>query len=169
MKLKIAYRNLNYNTYPEKISYEELNKIYKELFGREDAVKKDFLPGEWCKTYKYNSEQNSYEYSEAQGCGGALWSVNYSIKSATVKDSKLDIVVYYYEIDPDMEHLYRRNQDKSQDVDKYKIADLTNNEHTSDSKLTDDAFEKCKDKMDTFTFRFEKYNDNYVLKDIFKN
>jgi len=169
LKLKIAYRNLNYSTYPETIPYEDLNKIYKELFGGAEATKNDFMPGEWCKTYKYNSQQNKYVYNESQGCGGARWYEDYSIKSATVKDSKLDIIVYYYEIDPSMGNLYRRNQEESLDVDKYKIADLTNSERTSDYKLTDAAFEKYKDKMDTFTFRFEKYNDSYILKDVFKN
>lgn len=175
VKLKIAYKNLNYSSYPEIIPYDEMNKVYKKLFGNIEASKQRFIPHIFpCDSYNYDEVKNSYIYKNGSGCGGVVSNYNYSIKSATVKNSNLDIVVYYYEIDPGLGNLYGYHQDNSSDYnsadyDKYKIADLSSDEKEGTDKLTDEAFEKYKDKFDTFTFRFEKYNDNYVLKDVFKN
>lgn len=172
LKLKIAYKSLNYDTFPEKISYDEMNKAYKKLFGNGEVSKQYFVPTAFpCDSYYYDSAQNSYIYKKSDGCGGAIWNTNYYIKSATVKDSSLNIVVYYYLTDPDGSNLYLYNDDNSygDNLNKYKITSLNVNETTDKLQLTNEAFEKYKDKMDTFTFRFEKYNDNYVLKDVFKN
>ena len=79
------------------IDYNDLNKVYKELYGSDAPKKRISLVGMYYKFYEYNSEENYYNQVQCGGCGGTNGptTIEFKVRSANVDGNKLEITVAY--------------------------------------------------------------------------
>lgn len=82
------------------IDYNDLNKVYKELYGSDAPKKRISLVGMYYKFYEYNSEENYYNQVQCGGCGGTNGptTIEFKVRSANVDGNKLEITVAYNRI-----------------------------------------------------------------------
>lgn len=82
------------------IDYNDLNKVYKELYGSDAPKKRISLVGMYYKYYEYNSEENYYNQVQCGGCGGTNGptTIEFKVRSANVDGNKLEITVAYNRI-----------------------------------------------------------------------
>lgn len=82
------------------IDYNDLNKVYKELYGSDAPKKRISLVGMYYKFYEYNSEENYYNQVQCGSCGGTNGptTIEFKVRSANVDGNKLEITVAYNRI-----------------------------------------------------------------------
>lgn len=82
------------------IDYNDLNKVYKELYGSDAPKKRISLVGMYYKFYEYNSEENYYNQVQCGGCGGTNGptTIEFKVRSANIDGNKLEITVAYNRI-----------------------------------------------------------------------
>ena len=82
------------------ISYNDFNKVYKELYGTNAPKRKFSLVGMYYKFYEYNSEDNYYNQVQCGGCGGSNGpsTTEFKIRSVNDDGNKLEITVAYNKV-----------------------------------------------------------------------
>lgn len=75
------------------VKYDDVNAVYKDLYGT-DAPKKAFsLLGGYYKFYDYNTKQDIFVSLRCNGCGGSHGPYAQTIREATLSDNILTIKV----------------------------------------------------------------------------
>lgn len=168
------------------ISYDDLNNSYKNLFGNDkDLERKNYYP------YVYNSEK-AYFVELYPIVGNPYQKENlYGVQDIKVEDNKLVIDVGYAEfeyvegsIDGDYSSCNIYSDDEERMAECISVIEdtvhfsttITNYgkvSYTWDEFNDDNFIKSFKEKyladLPTYTFVFEKENDNYILVDFYQN
>jgi len=155
------------------ISYEDVNKIYKEMYGLDmpkKGVNSTSVSGLYYKFYDYIESLDSFAIIECGGCGGGcgtngneFFDIN-KLKSAYTKGDSLIIEVYHDILE------FKTAVDRDGE---YKYVSTTKNWNIKlSSKNVDDAKqeieEKHLDKLDVYEVEFSKKDGNYIFKSLTK-
>lgn len=172
-----AYKGQNGVCYEEHganlISYDEANKIYKELYD-EDMPKKGFTTsGFYYNFYDYNESLNSFVQLECGGCGGACGpNININkIKSAYTVDDSLFIEVYYFSGGVNNNNVYVSTSKGYLNLKASQIKFEIDNGPEVDKVIADatkEIEEKYLDKLDVYQVVFTKKDGNYIFKSLTK-
>ena len=143
--------------------YEDLNTVYKDLFGKDSNIQKsDFKSG--YIVYDYIENENIFVKLDCR-CGGAEGPHyrNYFVQNAKTKGKNLIINVGYISMLPD--------NDAKDIVLKTTIAG--EEVRYTEAEIQKDTFEKefldkYLDKLDTYEFTFKYEDDHYVFVDMQK-
>lgn len=145
----------------EEISLTDLNKEKNKYFKEFELVQSDIKEKDKI-LYKYSSEKYTYNNLTAPMC-------NLHYKEETNKGYKNSWIVktkVYYTTPIALEN----NQPV---YGAFATLDDCNNQKNEIKKntgsepiLTDEEYKKVKDNLETYTYTFEKYNDNYIMKSI---
>ncbi len=83
------------------VKYDDVNEVYKDLYGT-DAPKKAFsVLGGYYKFYDYNTKQDIFVSLKCNGCGGASGPFAQTIREATLEDNVLTVLVAAGPIKPE--------------------------------------------------------------------
>lgn len=146
-------------------TYEEVNKTYKKLYGK-DIEKKSYngvdIAGLYYHFYDYVKDKDVYASMSCTGCGGSCgpaFSI-YEIDSTSTKGNELTVAIKYY---------YSG------------LVEYQNNTYTlktskGDTTVECSSAEECKgkiqseymDKIDTYEVKFTKEKDNFIFKSLSK-
>lgn len=149
------------------ISYDKVNKIYKELYD-ENIDKKGLWVG--YHFYDFVEKENAFAITECGGCGGTDGPnvhIN-KVISSELKNNELIIKIKYLHIYP------REGMLKGEEVEiiNFNNVQLTfpkdMNIEDGIDKITDEILEKHLEQVDTYEVRFVKKNNNYIFKDFIK-
>ena len=145
----------------ETLSYEEVNKEYKYLFGKDQEVKKSSKKL-FISTYDYDENGDKFVSLNCR-CGmefGPFQYSSYVISSAKEYGNTLTLDVGYFEI-------------KTSDEEKYYSYEISGNREFSrgdfDSPTFDsDFFNQYSEKIPKYRLTFEKEDNHYVFKNLVK-
>lgn len=154
------------------VSYDEANKIYKEMYGVDipkKGVNSTSISGLYYKFYDYIESLDSFAKIECGGCGGACsdeksyFDIN-KLKSAHIKDNTLIVEIY---------HNILELKDGINRDGEYQFVSTTKTMNIElSSKNIDDAKkeveEKYLDKLDVYEIEFVKKGENYIFKSLTK-
>ena len=145
----------------EGYKYESVNNIYKKLFGSSINMPKKDISVFSMSVFDYNDKYDSFIKLYPQRGGEDPTIKIYDIIDAKIQDNKLTINAGYTVFEPSDNNLenYTSNIDNSKT---YTLAEL------SDSSFPQSFIRKYFDKVDTYEFKFEEENNNYVLKSMIK-
>ena len=135
--------------YSHIVSYENMNKIYKELYGKNLEVEKQRF-GYRPTTIYYDPKHDVFALSQFQGGSGYQEEKFYDVKSAKIVEGQLIIDIGYEIFTPcDGEKLCSSNYLKA----------FTYNTTMNES----DFIKENLNDFDTYRFVFEKEDDHYIL------
>lgn len=142
------------------ISYDDVNQIYQDMYGKQ--MEKDGMSSGWFHNqfYDYNETLKAFVKTECGACGGAC-GANYrinKIKSAKTIGDNLIIEVYYLHGSPiiTQSNIYRLETKKI----------TTDIKADGIDSFIQEVLNNYLDKLDIYEIRFEKENNNFVLKDV---
>ena len=133
------------------INYDDINNVYKEMYGT-DAPKKSLkVMGQYYKFYDYNRENNTYNSLECGGCGGTTGPAVYKIREANLNDDILEITVAY-------------GHTVASDMDE----DLLHKIHFNDKGIADNLTNEDLDKIPNYKITFKKDGENFIYQNMEK-
>ena len=143
------------------IQYDEINNIYKSLFGTDQNIPKKDITNGLMGNFYYDEEKNIFIEAEYNG-GGMNYNFNfYTVKSAQISSNELIIKVGYAVAD--------FNHDNSTYQIELQNKKITyKQEEAQRDDFQEDFIAEYEDNMNVYTFTFVKDNDSYVLKNIEK-
>lgn len=149
------------------ISYEDINETYKILFGSEkDMPKTNFQY--LIYVYNYIEETDSFASSMICESGYAYPDIEvYNIEEIEVINNQLVISVNYIEFEISTEEtdeiVYRASV--GDQIIEIREDELVDEEFNIRTETTDNFFKTYEDLLPTYTYIFEKENDNLILVD----
>lgn len=149
------------NSQTETISYDEINKTYKSLFGSKQEMPKSNFSN-LISLYYYSDKTNSFVKGYIWGTGVGPENIDgYAVKNVEVKDNQLLVNVAYVELNySDDDHIEYRINGKTQTT-KYP----KNSTFKSYNEFANSVAKKHVNELPVYQYVFEKENDNYVLVD----
>ena len=151
------------------IPYDEVNKIYKEMYG-EDISKEGFATANhlslFYSFYDYNQSLNSFVQLECGGCGGACGADAFTvkkIKNAYTKGDLLIVEVYYNALVLRTTYL---SDGEHKSVSTLKDHIILSSKNIIDAKK--EIEEQHLDKLDVYEVVFTKKDENYIFKSLAK-
>jgi len=133
------------------INYDDINNVYKEMYGTDAPKKSVKVMGQYYRFYDYNRENNTYNSLECGACGGTTGPAVYKLREANLNDDILEITVAYG----------------------YSIADYVDEElshkiHYNDKGIADNLTNEDLDKMSNYKITFKKDGKNFIYQSIEK-
>lgn len=137
------------------IPYNDVNSVYKDLFGQNKNLPKINILSEVSASYEETID--SYVWGLACRCGGtSVDEFFYKVKSAKVKGNKLVVTSAYATLDGNSMEYYDIT------IDGVGYLKFTNDE-VDKSTFESEFMNKYIDKLKTYEYTFEKENNHYVL------
>ena len=155
------------------VSYEEVNKIYKEMFGTDmdkngvNSIKEQ-IGNIYFKFYDYVESLNSFVELECGGCGGACYAPESSNVSIAMKKAIIakiiddNLVIDFIDLRGEIETAGGENYISLGQRGTIKVS--SNDEESVKKEIE----EKYLDKLDTYEVVFTKKDGNYIFKSLTK-
>ena len=155
------------------VSYEEVNKIYKEMFGTDmdkngvNSIKEQ-IGHIYYKFYDYVESLNSFVELECGGCGGACYVPESSNVSIAIKKPIIakiiddNLVIDFIDLRGEIETAGGENYIS---LGQGRTIKVSSNDEESVKKEIE---EKYLDKLDTYEVVFTKKDGNYIFKSLTK-
>ncbi|MDO4963612.1 MAG: hypothetical protein Q4E75_05935 [bacterium] len=139
-----------------KISFDEVNLKYHELFSNGDMPKQEITTqsGSW------NYDGSQYYINQDWGVSGYFGYLDYLLKDAKAKEDKLYIDVYAYLVNiGEQGQLLSLTKPSNNNI----IHDFGGSDSNSREEIITNYINKNKDSLPVYRFNFTKANENYVL------
>ena len=157
------------NNYGGKYNYDDLNKVYKYLFGNDTNLPKTYI-SKALSFYAYSDYYKSYLYLQRWGGGPTYIYQYYDVSSVNEKDGDLEVNIKFLEFDyksiPErviynsksgMKYEYTQNQLYGVEVYYDYAKEVLNEIYNKENKY-----------LDEYKFTFGKVDNHYYLKSITK-
>ena len=148
-------------------TYNNLNVVYKELFGNRKEMPKKMVSSFLCPSYAYSEKYGAY-IDVTGGCGGAYYqSSHYDVASAVETNETLEVVVNYIEfVFTEWDKKYSVSQNANINISVEYASHVTDEQRKT---LYDRAVKELdEDEIPKYKFKFKKSDTGYYLENIVK-
>lgn len=134
----------------EYYDYNSVNDEYHKLFGENSNAIKDFVSYGLADNFGYSSRKDVYMFLSCE-CGDGGFLPIYGITNAYEQDNKLYISFVYSRVDDNNQLL---------------LSDDTTVKLTAEELESKETYKKYSDKLDKYTFIFEKTDNGYIFEKV---